>query len=87
MFGKQFGCLIRGSIIQDNNPIVGVVLLEDRLDVPQVSVAVLVVVAGHYHTHSDLFCVLADIVFLLEALLLLLGYLSSLGVGVQIHSV
>ena len=86
MLGEEFSCFIFGGIVENNNSIVCVFLLQNRFDIPKVSVKIFVLVAWDDDTHSDFFFVLADVVFSLEYGTLLVSYFLGKFVGFDVNS-
>ena len=66
VFGEKFAGSVVGGIVDDDHSVVAVILLEDGLDIPDVAIKGLVVVAGRDDTHCDLFFVFVYLVFLFE---------------------
>jgi hypothetical protein len=70
--GDLGGSSILGGIVYENNVVIAVVLLEDRVDVIQVSIRLHILETGHNDAEGQLL-VLGNVVFLLIVLFLQLG--------------
>lgn len=61
---------VGGGVVDDDHPVVRVLLLEEGLDVPGVSVVLVIVVGGSHHAGMQLILIITSIELLLVVLLL-----------------
>lgn len=86
MASNQLRSSVRRSIINDNDSVIGVVLLDNRFEVPQISIVGLVFVTWNHYAHRQFFWVFTDLVFFLEGLYLSVSYDLHFWVGTDIDS-
>lgn len=60
-------------VINDNHPIIAIILIEDALQIIDVFMIIGVIPGGYHHAHTNLMRVLIDIVFTLEIFMLFLS--------------
>ena len=68
----QSSCIVSGSVIYDDNSVVAVVLVEDRLEVVLIPKVFGIVEAWHHNAEGKLRCIITKMIRLFETSFFLL---------------